>query len=636
MRNYPKCDPPMHLVTDKAKDAWWHKYFNENKGPLLSMPFFRVVLDEAQIIKNHESRTSKACRLLTSKYKWVLTGTPLSNCMEELFSYFSFLGVDGSATFAQFKNNYAKRTDVTMQRLDAILRTVMIRRTGADRFMGKPLVSLPALDHQTIEVEFNAVERAFYMVVRQRFISRINDWSKSGKIGGQLSKNIFVMLLRLRQMCAHVLMVSSVLREALESEDIEKLWRSIERHSQASSDMIKRTAKVLKKVFQDARDEGQVSVGNTSRATSPNGQGQTIVLTIDDAAIDFRGFFYQMYRDGSWDELQSRSKCHNCNDTPEGTVKVSVPCGHLYCEECIATLLQSAEAANTHATCCECSNPIAGAADMQALERIAAEAGARRTMSPQTMQKKARSKKEQKELEMAWLNIPRVELMSTKVQAVVATLEQWINRDPTAKIVVFTLFLPMVHLLAKVCHGKGWGYEKYTGEISLDVRNKALQKWKDPEEDNQKVLLMSMRAGGLGLNLTEARYAIIIDPWWNESQEDQAYSRVYRIGQAQDCEVKRFVIKDAIDTQLMHHLQRLKAQECDRVIDGRSNEKLDAKDLMKLFGPTRRDPVTNELIIVDGEDASAGADEFVMGNEDVVVIDSDSEEVCAAPSRPED
>jgi len=88
------------------------------------VPFYRVVLDEAQTIKNHESRTSKACRLVTAKYKWILTGTPLSNCMEELYPYFDFLGVEGAASYPQFKANYAKRNDVTMQRLDAILRKV--------------------------------------------------------------------------------------------------------------------------------------------------------------------------------------------------------------------------------------------------------------------------------------------------------------------------------------------------------------------------------------------------------------------------------------------------------------------------------------------------------------------------------
>jgi len=132
MSQYPKCEPPVEIVSDKGKDEWWRNHYEKNKGPFLRMPFFRVILDEAQIIKNHESRTSKACRQLTSKYKWVITGTPLSNRLEELFAYFDFLGIEGAGSFEQFKKNYGQRNDVSLGRLDAILRKVMIRRTGAD------------------------------------------------------------------------------------------------------------------------------------------------------------------------------------------------------------------------------------------------------------------------------------------------------------------------------------------------------------------------------------------------------------------------------------------------------------------------------------------------------------------------
>lgn len=636
MSNYPKCDPPAHLVTDKLKDAWWDDHYNKNKGPLLRIPFYRIILDEAQIIKNHESRTSKACRLLTAKYKWVLSGTPLSNCMEELFSYFSFLGVSGAGSFAQFKNNYAKRNDTTMRRLDAILRTIMIRRTGADRLLGKPLVTLPALDHQTIEVAFSPIERAIYTVVRQRFINRINDWSTSGSIG-QLSRNIFVMLLRLRQMCAHIFMVSTTVRDLLETEDIEKLWRNIERHSNGGSEMGKKTARVLQKILREARDEREGSIATSaSRTPTPDTQDQTINLTINEDELDFRGFFYHLQQSGAWDRVQSRSLCHFCREVPEADAKLSVPCGHLYCHECLQTLLKSAELANNSATCSECQGAITGSADMQAMDRIAREAGDRKTVVPLVIEKKKDKGKKNKGADSTWLDVPGAELMSTKVQAIVATLEGWINTDPAGKIVIFTLFLPIVRVFAKICSRKGWGFQEYTGTTSLSARSKALKKWKDPDEDD-KILLMSTRAGGLGLNLVEASYAVIVDPWWNEPLEDQAFSRIYRIGQKRDCVVRRVVIKDAIDTQLMLHLQKLKAQECDRVIDGRSQDKLSIQDLMKLFGPTRRDPDTNEIIIEnEGDDAGDGLDDFVMSEDLVVVDDSDTEEVSAAPSRPQE
>lgn len=95
--------------------------------------------------------------------------------------------------------------------------------------------------------------------------------------------------------------------------------------------------------------------------------------------------------------------------------------------------------------------------------------------------------------------------------------------------------------------------------------------------------------------------------------------------------VRRFVIADAVDTQLMLHLQKLKAQECDRVVDGRSTQELSVPDLLKLFGPTRRDPATGETIV---ESEGDGVDDFIIAHDASPVDDSDTEETMPAPARP--
>lgn len=625
MRQYPKCEPPAEIVSDKGKDDWWRNYYEKNKGPFLRMPFFRIILDEAQIIKNHESRTSKACRLLTSKYRWVITGTPLSNCLEELYSYFDFLGVEGAGSFEQFKKNFGKRSDLTMQRLDAILRKIMIRRTGSDRMFGAPLTSLPALDHQTISVEFNTVEKAIYSIVRRRFITRINDWSAAGRVN-QLSRSIFVMLLRLRQMCAHVLMASTTIRDLLEAEDVEKLWKLVDRHAlQGATGTSNQQAVILKKILRSAKDEKEEARATPFSGTSLD---NSIDLTVNDADFDYRGLFYRLQHEGVWDRVRNRSACHQCNDVPENP-KLSIPCSHLFCSECIKVLMESGQASNIEATCPVCQGPILGSADMTAMEQIAAQAGHRTSFTPPELRETKRRKTKKDEFE--WLSIKGAHLMSTKVQVISSTLEEWITRDPEAKIVIFTLFIPMVKVLAKLCQQKGWGYQEYTGQLSTDQRNRALQQWKDRDKDH-KILLMSMRAGGLGLNLVESSYVVIVDPWWNEPAEDQAFSRVYRIGQKKDCVVRRIVIKDAVDTQLMLHLQKLKAQECDRVIDGRSQQELTIPDLLRLFGTTRRDSETGGIMIQHEDDEEA--DEFVIANDQMVVDESDVEETKRAPARP--
>ena len=76
-KSYPKVVIPPHLITAKAKDAWWTKHWGENKGELHQVKWLRVVLDEAQAIKNHFSHISRACRALEGKFRWAITGTPV-------------------------------------------------------------------------------------------------------------------------------------------------------------------------------------------------------------------------------------------------------------------------------------------------------------------------------------------------------------------------------------------------------------------------------------------------------------------------------------------------------------------------------------------------------------------------------
>ena len=79
IRSYPKLNLPQDLKDREAKLAWWEKEWDANRGLLHRAHFFRVVLDEAQIIKNHLSQTSIACRALMARHRWAISGTPIQN-----------------------------------------------------------------------------------------------------------------------------------------------------------------------------------------------------------------------------------------------------------------------------------------------------------------------------------------------------------------------------------------------------------------------------------------------------------------------------------------------------------------------------------------------------------------------------
>lgn len=82
LRSYPKKEPPEEYVTDEQREQWWAKYLEEKKGPLHRIFWYRVVLDEAQAIKGRYSRTSIACRALSARHRWALSGTPIQNSVE--------------------------------------------------------------------------------------------------------------------------------------------------------------------------------------------------------------------------------------------------------------------------------------------------------------------------------------------------------------------------------------------------------------------------------------------------------------------------------------------------------------------------------------------------------------------------
>jgi SNF2 family DNA or RNA helicase len=98
------------------------------------------------------------------------------------------------------------------------------------------------------------------------------------------------------------------------------------------------------------------------------------------------------------------------------------------------------------------------------------------------------------------------------------------------------------------------------------------------------VFLISLKAGGFGLNLTEADYCILLDPWWNPATEAQAVDRIHRIGQARNVMVYRLVAKDTIEEKVMA-LKARKAELLGSVLDGGdfASAQLTAADIQALL-----------------------------------------------------
>lgn len=129
------------------------------------------------------------------------------------------------------------------------------------------------------------------------------------------------------------------------------------------------------------------------------------------------------------------------------------------------------------------------------------------------------------------------------------------------KVLVFSSFVKYLEMVAEEMKRRGWEYAMLTGatvgrEQEIDRFNR----------DSQcRIFLISLKAGGVGLNLTEADYVFILDPWWNLAAENQAVSRAHRMGQKQAVFVYRFITAGTLEEKILA-IQRRKQQLADSVI----------------------------------------------------------------------
>lgn len=117
------------------------------------------------------------------------------------------------------------------------------------------------------------------------------------------------------------------------------------------------------------------------------------------------------------------------------------------------------------------------------------------------------------------------------------------------KALIFSQFLGMLHLIKEELDRLQIPYVYFDGSTSSGDREKAIQEFQS--NDNCKVFLISLKAGGVGLNLTAADYVYIVDPWWNPAVEQQAIDRTHRIGQTKNIFAYRMICKDTIEEKIM-------------------------------------------------------------------------------------
>ena len=166
---------------------------------------------------------------------------------------------------------------------------------------------------------------------------------------------------------------------------------------------------------------------------------------------------------------------------------------------------------------------------------------------------------------------------SAKLDALADLLEGL--RENGHRALVFSQFVDFLSIVRKLLEARGWSYQYLDGATPTAERTRRVDTFQKGEGD---FFLISLKAGGMGLNLTAANYVILLDPWWNPAVENQAADRAHRIGQTQPVTVYRLIAVDTVEERVMD-LHKRKLALAEDVLEGTGSSVLTTDMLKGLF-----------------------------------------------------
>ena len=428
------------------------------RGILNDFTWFRVVLDEAHSIRNRNTTTARSIFKLKSEHKWALTGTPVQNTVDDLFSLVSFLEYQPWNEYVWWNKvitqKFHKKSPDSFLILHKLLKPIMLRRTKSSKQEnGEPIVSLPPMTVQEIRLKLPEQDQVNYdrlvTSAKNKYSTMVRDLKSKTYVAC-----VFELLLRLRQFCDHPILLKSR-SQVKNPELIEEFFRKYEKNDNLN------------------------------------------------------------YIQGLIEKIRSGSDidCPVCLEPVEDAVITK--CLHLLCRNCASVQIDK------NHNCPLCKTKL-NHVDLQTLPRESKFS----------------------------VNLQENYSESVKVSFLLRFIQENIG-----KVVVFTQWVSMLDVLQIALDRNSVSYCRLDGSMSRNQREQAIQDFKN----DRKVLIMSLKAGCQGLNLTCANALVILDPWWNPAVERQAIERVHRIGQTESVKAFKVICEGTIEEQVVK-LQKMKQQ----------------------------------------------------------------------------
>ena len=501
---------------------------------LAAINWFRIVLDEAHSIRNPSAQVSKACCALDAQRRWAVTGTPVQNTLEDLGTLIKFLRIkpfEETKNFNQYILAPFKTTNEdVVSHLRLLVDSITLRRQ-------KDKIDLKERHQHRIVLEFAFDERKIYEKIsgesnKQYYMMTGN--GKQSRFRGKAYAHVLKSIGRMRQFCAHGLdMFSEEDRRQIEEGMNPDNAIAVDLGDDEDTDGYKFitdiTAHDWLNVVIESDENTCMNCSNKIGETKPSST---------------KGATHQgKYESESNTDTESDTSADDEQQGgPGDIIGALTPCYHLLCTDCIGKYKADVSGIQTrdqYHTCPYCSTYV-----RTGLYEY------RQTLFKDYLEAKAASaerRKKGRKYDQSFYTGP-----STKVKQLIADLqasqlqsEQLSFDEPPIRSVVFSGWTTYLDLIELALDDNKIGYVRLDGSMSVKQRAAVLVQFAN--DPTITVLLVSIKAGGQGLNLTAANNVYMMEPQFNPGVEQQAIDRVHRLGQKREVFIKHYIMKDSIE-----------------------------------------------------------------------------------------
>ena len=514
------------------------KKMKHSRSPLEEVEWYRIVLDEAHVIRNMKSQRSKACFMLKSTFRWIISGSLLVNTVADLETHLRFLQLSPfNADHTLFKRYFTRPIKAgnseSLSQIRALMKTISIRR---EKNIIEQIKLSPKLEYH-VEVHLSEKEQKAYDAISQAIqdFSRFNagDDMSSKRVIESLANNsqsVLALITRLRQACLDLNLVPvDALIKILSVK--KKGSTAVER---LSSDEIKKLKDKLYSLF--------IQAGVT---TCSGGADAT----------------------GSRSELEEFEVTHDCaicfEPLVEKNASIFKKCLHTLCNACIDKIFK-ANANGRMITCPLCR------ANVRRLDCVSVSQFKVTMMSNAVV-----GSQDDRD--------PSNQLAPSKSSKTLKVLETLAHiKTKGEKTVIFSSFVSYLNILEKAIEAEGYVCARIDGSTSQLKRAREIKRFQTGF--NVDVILCSVKACGTGLTLTAANHIFLTDLWWAPSIDLQAIDRVHRIGQKKEVSVYRFLCKNSVDEKIFElQKQKMNLQDMTQKPEGFEARLERAKDMAQLI-----------------------------------------------------